>query len=381
MSAISTTSTSTIGRVVEKHCPSLASRQILRRRHKTCIFCHWFDTIKNTHPFPNQIGRKILVGMKHITTMVSKLGVPKCQKFKMSAPDCNTVLERTVHSCVNFIKLFSVGGWMNFLLVLFGNYIKLEHFREESTSDPQKSIEITDEMSDDSICYIDRRCFKQNGCRCDQASLHSPAICRQIAIRVNTTSSLIGCLCGCQMCQRVWDELSSCRDRVENTTGCTGRKRLEPLDKLFGDGIFCPTNISNGPGMGYKYPCAKQTSKEYRTQCGSPSSSASMLTPNDSPISDDISIGLSLTLMLNSLRVSRNSVASRPSSLEPSLSWRLYAFQRPPKLSAGESQRDFTDWHKSCFHDNSRIHRRKGEVGRVHWDLTLSNPLFIFAPL
>jgi hypothetical protein len=88
--------------------------------------------------------------------VVPQLGVSEGKEFKMSSTDTDTIFQSSVDPSVYLIKLLSISRRLDLLLIFIGNY-PFSLPMEEYTSNSQKSVQVTNKVANDSVCYIDRR--------------------------------------------------------------------------------------------------------------------------------------------------------------------------------------------------------------------------------
>jgi hypothetical protein len=115
------TSTSTIGRVVEKHCPSLAMRVNQSKRVSTSIFRDRLDSVKDAHPLSDHVGGEVVIRIEHVTAVVTELGVAESKEFEMPSTNCNPIFQSAKNPRVDLVEMLPVRGRLYFPLIFIGD--------------------------------------------------------------------------------------------------------------------------------------------------------------------------------------------------------------------------------------------------------------------
>lgn len=76
----------------------------------------------------------MLVRIKHVTAVVPQLRVSEGKEFKMPSTDTDPIFQSSVDPSIDLVKLPSIGGRLNLLLIFIGDYL-LAH--------PWKNIQVT----------------------------------------------------------------------------------------------------------------------------------------------------------------------------------------------------------------------------------------------
>lgn len=179
--------------------------------------------------------------------MIPQLRVSESEEFKMSSTNSNPILQRTIDPRIYLIKLLPIRRRLYFLLIFVSNY-SISTLRWAHTSHSEKSVQVSNEMTNNAVCNIDRRRHQHQRSWGDEASLNPFAVFWEIAVGVDAIRTFV-CSRGCgEIPHGIRNVFAAGSDGVEYpASGCSWQD-LEPVDELFGDRVLVPAMSSS---LGY----------------------------------------------------------------------------------------------------------------------------------